>query len=182
MPTALPSAQPSATCSSAYPPSGISGNLPGNGAAPPKPGSAPPSVRHHACSPFHSAGASRATAPATPRLRLSPSAGSHPAVLGPDNSEADSRERLQSGSDRLFLQEHIVLRVSRYHYRRSRNEVTLRERLSSGIPWVSDECRPLLLWATFIGMLSPASARARVTVARSPTLSNPVATRISTSP
>ncbi len=35
-------------------------------------------------------------------------------------------------------------------YRRSRNEVTLRERLSSGIPWLSDECRPLLLWATFI--------------------------------
>jgi hypothetical protein len=46
-------------------------------------------------------------------------------------------------------------------YRRSRNTahlpqrkcapgVTLRERLSSGVPWVSDERRPLLLWATFI--------------------------------
>jgi hypothetical protein len=42
-------------------------------------------------------------------------------------------------------------RARRSTYRRSRNEATLRERLSSGISWLSDECRPLLLWATFIG-------------------------------
>ena len=42
-------------------------------------------------------------------------------------------------------------------YGGSRNEVTLRDRLSSVITWSSDECRPLLLWATFIRQTFPGS-------------------------